>query len=68
MEKNIKNPIMIMLVVLFIFLVVFMGTLIGNQSLKSNFIGLDSSHLPTIEVREREEFMLLLTRLKFLLP
>ena len=51
MEKNIKNPIMIMLVVLFVFLVVFMGTLIGNQSLKSNFIGLDSSHLPTIEVR-----------------
>ncbi len=50
MDKKLKNAVLIVGIVLLVSLTVLVNVIISNQSLKSNFIGLDSQRLPSIQV------------------
>ncbi len=50
MEKKLQNAFFIVGLVLLVSLILLVNVNISNQSLKSNFIGLDSQRLPSIRV------------------
>ncbi len=51
MEKNLKTATFIVGIVLLVSLTVLVNLLISNENLKSKFIGLDKTHLPTIQLK-----------------